>query len=458
MPIEITIPRLGWSMDEGTFGEWMKADGDFVAAGEPVFTLESEKALQEVESVDAGILHIVPGGPEEGDTVTVGTLIAWLLEEGEAIPSRADSGSAIADGTNQKPIEADSSVAPAASPSVRRLAREVGVDLQDIDASGRIAEEDVRRAAGANASRSLTGATVSSANSSVAYVQMRPENIPDRNANPELQKISPRAARLAKQLGIDWTALESSGVGGRIREQDVRAAAATSKATANGHSAKSVRRVIAQRMLHSIHNSAPVTLTSRADATNLVSLRNQFRKSDAARVPAYHDIIARLVALTLRTHPDMNSQWVDGTIVEPDGIHVGLAVDTEAGLLVPVVRNCDQLSLRELTAHSSDLIERARQRKCSADELSGGTFSITNLGAFGIDAFTPIINSPETAILGLGAIRREAVVLEDDRIMPRDQITLSLTFDHQVVDGAPAARFLQAVVQAIENPAGRLID
>jgi len=179
---------------------------------------------------------------------------------------------------------------------------------------------------------------------------------------------------------------------------------------------------------------------------------NIFRKVTLEVIPSYQDIIAKLVALTLRTHKGLYSQWTDGQIVVPDGIHIGLAVDTDAGLLVPVIRNCDRQNLVELARHSAEQIERARSGKCLADELTGSTFTITNLGMFGVDAFTPIINSPETAVLGLGAIRREAVVIDDDQIVSRHQMTVSLTFDHRVTDGAPAARFLQTLISNIEKP------
>jgi pyruvate dehydrogenase E2 component (dihydrolipoamide acetyltransferase) len=208
-----------------------------------------------------------------------------------------------------------------------------------------------------------------------------------------------------------------------------------------------------------VRTTAPVTLTRRADATNLVSLRRQFQSggSDAV-VPAFHDIVLKIVAAALKRHPHIASRWTDQGIVPPTGMHIGLAVDTEAGLMVPVVRDVDRLSLRDVALQSRILIERALQRKCSRDELEGGVFTVSNLGAFGIEAFTPIINSPESAILGMGAIRREAVVLGDDQIVPRDQLTLSLTFDHRVTDGAPAARFLQDVCRGLENPSAWLID
>ncbi len=213
--------------------------------------------------------------------------------------------------------------------------------------------------------------------------------------------------------------------------------------------ANSTRRVIAERMLTRHCSTAPVTLMTTIDATNMVELRAQWKS--AALVPSYTDMFVKLAAAALEKHPVLNSRWEDGRIVAHDGIHVGIAVDTAAGLLVPVIRDVPRLSLQELSARAHTLIERARQRKLSASELQGGTFTVTSLGGFGIDAFTPIINFPECAILGVGRIRRCPVV-RDDQIAIRDQVTLSLTFDHRIADGAPAARFLQTLSALIENP------
>ena len=408
MAIEITVPRLGWSMDEGTFGEWLKQDGDQVDPGEPVFTLESDKSVQEVESVDGGTLHILPDGPQEGDPVEVGTLVGFLLEHGEPPPSDTVISTA-----RSAANLGESDHSSEASPAVRRAADESLPAVVDEVTSP--------------PAKGLVTSSTTSADT--------------KTGKPQRRLISPRAARVAGELGVDWSALTGTGRNGRIREQDIRAAAGSSGSSRETQTTtvftSSLRRTIAERMLHSVQTTAPVTLTTRVDATNLVSLRRQFRLQSAEIVPAYHDIIARLTAVTLRHHPIMNCQWRDGEIVEPDGVHIGIAVDTESGLLVPVIRDCDRLSLTELTRRSSDLVTRARERKCSPEELTGGTFSITNLGVFGIDAFTPIINTPQTAVLGIGAIRREPVVLEDDRIEAREQLTLSLTFDHQVTDGAP---------------------
>jgi pyruvate dehydrogenase E2 component (dihydrolipoamide acetyltransferase) len=202
-----------------------------------------------------------------------------------------------------------------------------------------------------------------------------------------------------------------------------------------------------------------VTLTARADATNLVGLRDQFKASGSTDiVPTYTDIIAKVAAAALLQHPEINVHWDADRLVAPDGMHIGIAVDTEAGLLVPVITGADQLSLLEFARISRDRVARARERRLAVHEMQGGTFTITNLGGYGVELFTPVINWPEIAILGIGAIRKEPVVVADDRIEARWQLPLSLTFDHRAIDGAPAARFLQTLRERLENPAAWLIS
>jgi pyruvate dehydrogenase E2 component (dihydrolipoamide acetyltransferase) len=223
------------------------------------------------------------------------------------------------------------------------------------------------------------------------------------------------------------------------------------------------RRAIAERMLASVRGTAPVTLMSTIDATNLVNLRQQFKavaekqnERAALNSVSYSDIVIKLTALALQRHPLLNSRWDGDQIVMLKGIHIGLAVDTEAGLLVPVIRDVPNLSLRHIAARSQELIDRARNRKLKTDELHGGTFTVTNLGSFGIDAFTPIINVPECAVLGLGRIVKHPVVV-DQQLTQRERMTLCLTFDHRVVDGAPASRFLQDLASLLENPSPWLL-
>jgi pyruvate dehydrogenase E2 component (dihydrolipoamide acetyltransferase) len=394
MAIPITIPRLGWNMEEGVFVGWLKADGATVRPGDPLFSLESDKATEDVECLDAGTLAMLPDGPKPGDRLAVGTVIGYLLAVGEKSPPRPKS-------------------------EIRNPKSEperAGLSLSDFGRGGQ-----------------------------------RPA-------------ASPRARRVAGELGIDWKLLHGSGRGGRIRERDVRAAAATpAPALASRERQRpedsvapvsSIRRTIAERLLNSLRCTAPVTLTTTADATNLVNLQDQFKAAGgggAEVVPTYTDFLLKLSAAALTGHPLFNSRWEGEQIVTPVGIHIGLAVDTDAGLLVPVVRDVAALSLRQLAARTRDLAARARAGKLKANELCGGTFTLTNLGPFGVEAFTPIINYPQCAVLGIGSIERRPAVV-GERIVARDQLTLSLTFDHRMADGAPAARFLQTLRSMIENP------
>ncbi len=423
MPIEVVVPRLGWSMDEGTFGEWLKRDGDFVERGQALFVLEGEKSAQDIESFDEGVLRIPPDAPQPGDTVKVGQVLAFLVAKGELAPFDLNSGSQ----TSAKPR------APAK------------IEVTTGGEASKAAADGQRHTGAAHATR---------------------------------VKASPRARRLAAELKIDWTKIGGTGRTGRIRERDVLASFAKSQVISSiaepasrrdapkstGGAPRTlavspIRRTIASRMRAGAHETAPVTLTTRCDATNLVALREQFRAAQNASesvVPGYNDIIIKLTVAALLRHPLLAAQWNDREIVLPDGIHISLAVDTDAGLLAPVIRDADKLTLRQIAAETRRLADLARDGRLSADQMQGGVFTVTNLGMFGIDAFTPIINLPQCAILGVGRIVREPAVV-NDQIVPRDQLTLSLTFDHRVVDGAPAARFLQDLSRSIEQPGASLI-
>lgn len=393
MSIEIIVPKLGWSMEECTFSGWLKRDGECVKVGEPLFTLETDKSAQDVESADAGILGIPPDAPKPGDTVKVGSRVGFLLAEGETLSSPA---------TPAAPLPAPSAVP---------------------------------------------------CESAAARPSPAPSEAPVGEA-----PASPRARRAARDLGVNLSSLQPTGAGGRIRERDVRKAAAGAVPAGapppqGGIPITSLRRMIAERMLNSREKTAPVTLTCRADATRLAALRRRFKSAAGeSPAPSYTDILAKLAAAVLQRHPALAGRWDGERIVLPEAIHIGIAVDTEQGLIVPVIRDVLRLTLPELAQRARDLAEAARDRRIRPEDLQGGVFTLTNLGGYGIEAFTPIINYPESAILGLGVIRREPVVLADGSIASREQMTLSLTFDHRVVDGAPAARFLQSLRQAIEDP------
>jgi pyruvate dehydrogenase E2 component (dihydrolipoamide acetyltransferase) len=401
MPHEIRIPRLGWSMEEGVFVRWLKSAGERVAPGDALFELESDKATQEVEAVDEGVLHISSEAPQPGEAVAVGALLGYLLGENETPPELREG----------KRVEEETE---------RGESRGVGHAVGHDDSSSKV---------------------------------------PLRRESPTAV-ASPRARRVAKELGVDWSELKGSGRNGRVREVDVRAAVKIGAERASEESAprgerrrlSSRRRAIAERMLLGHRDAAPVTLTTRADAMSLVALRRQLQSSESGAAPAYTDIIVSLTAHVLRRHPWLAARWEEGAIALPEGddFDIAIAVDCEEGLLAPVLRNVCGMTISELAVQARDLADRARIGKLAPHELQGAAFTVTNLGAYGIDAFTPIINTPQTAILGIGAIRREAVVTGEGTIAARDQITLSLTFDHRVIDGAPAARFLQDLVQALE--------
>jgi len=251
--------------------------------------------------------------------------------------------------------------------------------------------------------------------------------------------------------------LQGSGRTGRIRERDVRAAATLPSADSRLVPLSPLRKVIAERLVSGLRQTAPVTLTTTADATNLVNLRTQFRAAAAGEpIPAYTDFLVKLTAVALGKHPLLNATWQGDHLLLPEGVHVGIAVDTEAGLVVPVVRDAQALTLRQVAARTRELIELARSRKLAPEQMQGGTFTLTNLGMYGVEAFTPIINPPQCAVLGVGRIVREPAVVEG-QIVARDRMVLSLTFDHRIVDGAPAARFLDTLRQCVEQPGPWLV-
>jgi pyruvate dehydrogenase E2 component (dihydrolipoamide acetyltransferase) len=415
MASEVTIPRLGWNMDEGTFVGWLKSDGEYVAAGEPLFSLEGDKATQDVESLESGTLRIPPDGPKDGEKVAVGTLIGYLVARGETAPLEADSSRNSGVNRVAKPQEGEAPTEP-------------------------------------------------------EKAMARPEPHPPATK----QRISPRARRVARELGVNTAGLKGSGSSGRIRERDIRAAGrpqiSPGRITRAAQDTMSppgcreiavtpIRRTIAERMVQSAQTAAGVTLATTVDATNLVNLRQQFKSvagAGASPPIAFTDIIIKLTALALERHPLLNARWSGDQIVVESTINIGIAVDTDPGLLVPVIRDVPRLTLRQLAARSRELVDRARRGALSAAEMQGGTFTVTNLGPMGIEMFTPLINLPECAILGVGRIQKQ-VVVDDKQFVARDRMTLSLTFDHRIVDGAPAARFLQSLSHLIENPSPWLV-
>ena len=339
-------------------------------------------------------------------------------------------------------IPSPTTVAPKASPAARQLAENLAIDLTEVTASGpggRILEADVQR-----------------------YIDLRAP-IPTESETTRL-KASPLARRLAKEHGVDLSLIAGSGPDGRIVRDDVLQAASTApkipavEAPALQQAGEviamdGIRGIIAERMTLSLQTNASVTLHTEVDATAFAELRGMLNDKLQAREVkiTYTDLLVKVVASALLEHPRLNATLTDeGIHLLPD-INIGVAVALEDGLVVPVVRNADKERLSEISEQVKNFAERARSNQLTPGELQGGTFTITNLGNFGVDAFTPIINPPESAILGVGRILKKPVVHEDE-IVVRSMLTLSLTFDHRVVDGAPAAQFLQTVSDCIQDP------
>ncbi|HSV74645.1 MAG TPA: dihydrolipoamide acetyltransferase family protein [Chthonomonadales bacterium] len=430
MATEVLMPPLGTNVDTATLVIWYRREGDQVAAGEALFAVETDKATLDVEAPATGVLRAV--SVAAGEEAPALTRIAWIATADENLP---EDGTECTQGAARHAAQADaasdaqeSATAAAdrrfASPRARRAASEMGVDLRAVAGtgpSGSVVERDVLAAARTQ------------------------ERVPP---------ATPLARRVAADAGVPLEALAGTGPGGRIQRGDVERA----PAPAPGEAVESVpvtgvRAHIAERLGRSSRETAAVTLTAEADATAFARLRGEI-VAEGLRA-SYNDLFLRLLARALREHPRLNASLVGDRIVALRRVDIALAVDTERGLLAPVLRGVDDLSLREIVKRSAALVDRARRGECPPEELSGGTFTLTNLGMYGIDAFTPIVNLPECAILGVGRIKQAPAVV-DGRIEVRHRVWLSLTFDHRIVDGGPAARFLQRVVQLVEEP-GRLL-
>lgn len=439
MATEVIMPKMGQTMEEGTILEWYKAEGQVVNKGEPLFQVESDKAVFDIESPTSGTVRRLWFPP--GATVPVLTSIAIIGSPEEDLsgyksPTAAAGAEAPSASTPAPevtiPLPPRTEGRVLASPRARRLAREKGIDLTGVTGTGpqgRVIERDV-----------------------LAYLEARPKG----RGQP---RATPAARELAAQAGIDLTELTGTGPGGRVTRVDVEAAWSARVPVPERPPVREVvpltgvRKLIAQRMVESARATARLTLTTEADATELVGWVRRFREllEGQETIPGYNDLLLKTVARALQDHPYLNARWTEKGIELLSEINIGLAVDTERGLVVPVIDDIPSKGLRDISRERRDLTERALVGKLLPDDLAGGTFTLTNLGMFDIDAFTPLINLPQCAILGVGRIWAKPVVYQGE-ICIRQMMALSLTFDHRIVDGALAARFLRQVKQLIEQP------
>jgi pyruvate dehydrogenase E2 component (dihydrolipoamide acetyltransferase) len=430
MAVKVAMPKLGLIMVDGIVVKWLKADGEAVKKGEPVAVIMSKKVTYEIEAPADGSFHPVVKLKE---TVPTSEAIAYITAPGEAVPEKseavAQAGGAVSAPTAAAPA-ASTGQFVFASPAARRVAKELGVDLSQVKGTGpegRISEEDVR-----------------------AFT-------PAKAAPPVEVPATSMARKLGEQYGVDLAKVTGTGPGGRVTETDVEAFVEAQKkapvASAMPGRGRVIpfagtRLMIAEHMMDSLRSTAQVTTNTEVDVTEMVKLRNQLKtKFDLT----YTDIIIKAVTIALKEHPMLNSTQVGDEIHILEDIHIGVAVALEDGLIVPVVRNADKLTLSEVAKQTRALAEGARAGTLAIDQVTGSTFTITNVGIFGMDSFTPVINTPEVAILGVGRIIEKPAVFEGE-IVKRFMMGLSLTFDHRIVDGAPASLFLKAVSGLLEKP------
>ena len=404
MAFEILMPQMGLTMEEGTVSAWLKKEGDAVKVGDEVLEITTDKLTNAYVSEYEGVLLKIVA--REGEDIPVKGLLGYIGQPGEAVGGAAAPAAPKA--------EEPKAAVPAAKPAVPAAA---------------------------------AGARI---------------------------RISPLARKVAAELGIDPSGIVGSGPSGRIRRQDVLDYAAAMPKAAPAPAAAPVmdadglmegdtvvkmapmRRVVSQRMLQSHTEIPPVTQVTKVDVTALMALRKEILEK-AGKKYSVNDFLLAATAKTLRAHPEMLVSYAEGQIIQRAHVNLGVAVALEGGLIVPVIRDADTLTLDKLAAAAKDLATRAKSNQLKADEYKGSTFSVTNLGMFGVECFTPIVNQPDAAILGVGCIDNELQMDDAGNISKHQVMRLSLTYDHRLIDGAVAARFAADLRDMLQSPISILL-
>ncbi len=408
MAYEVLMPQLGLTMEEGTVSQWVKHEGDPVKTGDVLLEITTDKLTNEVTSEHDGVLLKIVA--QEGEDVPVKGLLCYVGQAGESV--------------GDAPAAAPAAAAPAAAP-----------------AAPTAAPAAVPVAAGARL------------------------------------RVSPLARKTAAKLGVDLSKLTGSGPSGRIRQQDVLAAANAAQAAAPAAAPATaapatrpaakgglelmegdtvvklagMRKVVAQRMLQSHTEIPPVTQNTKVDVTELMKFRKMLLAETGSKY-SVNDLILKATAKCLRAHPEVLVSLDGDQIIQRAHVNLGMAVALDAGLIVPVIRDADRLGLDALSAAAKDLASRAKSNKLTPDEYKGSTFSVSNLGMFGIETFTPIVNQPDAAILGVCAVEDELVMDDEGNISKHQVMRLSFTYDHRLIDGAVAAKFVMALRDLLEKP------
>ena len=387
MATEVIMPALSPAQETGILIEWFKEEGDLIEKGEPLMEVETDKANVEVEATTTGILANIT--VNLGDEIPVGKVIALILADGESVPESKKEYSS---------------------------------------SETKVSEEDT------------------------AQLQTTISNPLDPSAKLPTNKIvaSPKVRQYAKIEGIDLSFIKGSGPNGVILMEDVLVNQSSTETEENDIPTSKGWRLMADRLTESWSSAPHFNLVRHLDVSNLVTYKKQVQEKNSNRL-TYTDLLIKLVSITLKEHPRINASWIDNKIVKNSEINVGLAVDFDGGLIVPVIHKTDELSLGEITNRRKDLITRTQAGKLRSGDLDRGTFTISNLGMFDVDSFNAIINPPQAAILAVGRIV-DKVVPVDGLPAVRPILTLNLSFDHRVVDGVRGAKFLKTLSNLIENP------
>ena len=402
MPTDVKLPRLGQGMESGVIVRWLKSEGDAVKKGEPLYELDTDKVTQEVEADASGVLLKILAG--EGDEIEVGKRIAVIGEEGEDVAEEEEEAAVEVDEDEQE----EGSPAPAREEERERgreAAKEDAEDQETARANGRV-------------------------------------------------KASPLARRIARERGIDLASLMGTGPEGRIVAEDVERAAATPAHATVGAAPleaevvplTSLRKTIARRLTEAWQAPA-FQISMSADMTRSQELHDRLRDQGVSVT----DILTKLAAVALLRHREVNAQFADDELRIFPNAHIGLAVATERGLIVPVQREVERKSLVQIAAERKEIVQRTRESKLSQEDLEGGTFTISNLGMYGVEIFTAVLNPPQAARLAVGAIEEKPVV-EDGELVARPLMAMTLTCDHRAIDGAKAAEFLRELKTLLEEP------
>jgi pyruvate dehydrogenase E2 component (dihydrolipoamide acetyltransferase) len=469
MAVEVFMPKMSDHMEVGEIIRWLVKEGDRVEAGQVLMEVMTDKVVAELEAPASGVLKGIRTGAEDGAIVPVGETFAFIAEPGEPVPALPPLGPAGAKEVKEEappstvglePVAApgagEGQVEPGqvrATPVARRVAKELGVDLSLVKGTGpdgRIKEEDIR-----------------------AFAETRQPVTESAGGRPEVAegvRATPAVRRLAREMGVDLALVKGTGPEGRIREEDVRTAAearlavpATPPAAQSSHGAESVewldlnpiQRLTGQRMLESLQTAPQFALTTDVDMTNAIWLREALMERVLAETGERLSITAllvRVVASALKDCPRANAAFEGGRVKLYQQVNIGVAVGTDAGLVVPVIKEADRKSLVQITQELKSFEEKARHLRFSNEDLSGGTFTISNLGMYGVDRFNAILNPPQSAILAVGRIIKTPLGLPDDTIALRPMMSLTLTVDHRSMDGVQGAKFLAEIKARLEKP------